>query len=421
MRKLERLFKKKNLQENLKKKRKQVERRARGILEEQDQDMMDEKQGVGEADNESQIKYDNSKEGSDDQKCSIKTIEEKDDGKSYVVKLIIPVLKIVEETISHDSLKQDEVHGEKYKEKSKGVCSENYSTKSTGKKRRAYEVPTGAPLVRSTASLFGKDAQFETRRSGKTRDISSERSKCSYMDHNKSDSSLDSARSLESASGSSSSTNIHTPRHRVRTICKSSSRKLRSRSRNKDGSSKRATSTKKSRSLSIPRTKSRPSIRTRSNSLPRARSRHGSNTNFDPRYGTSSKGDSMTNLVNKFIKLEKDVSELYSGPQEVQSRFIPMFSKSKSSDSLQNFDIFSFFSIHAQDFSHINENSSLEEIENSVELCATEITRIHLEIIPLLSGYDLLTLKIFLKDMISQFIKLLILMNNKKKRKHLKL
>ncbi|XP_664969.1 hypothetical protein [Cryptosporidium hominis TU502] len=119
-------------------------------------------------------------------------------------------------------------------------------------------------------------------------------------------------------------------------------------------------------------------------------------------------------MISKLMQLEEKMSYSVDDSSEHKSKFIPMFSKSKVTEEVQSVDIFSFFNIVNLDFLEITEASTIEEIEAAIEFCSEEITRIHTEILPLLTGYDLLQMKNFQKDLISRLIRLLIMFNNKK-------
>lgn len=96
-----------------------------------------------------------------------------------------------------------------------------------------------------------------------------------------------------------------------------------------------------------------------------------------------------------------------------------LFPISESDENIikKEVDVLNFFDIQVFDSSHITANSTLEEIIPALELCEKELLRIHSEILPLLRGSDFHIVKLIEKDLISKYISMLILLNNKRNEK----
>ncbi|KAH8582123.1 uncharacterized protein ELE39_003282 [Cryptosporidium sp. chipmunk genotype I] len=368
-----------------------------------------------------QIKYDNIPEndldkdyfnesGSEEESCLFEDKEKKYARKTNVSKFLLPVIKIVEESIQESNQLHNSSQDETADEKLEGACSTYLSGKKVYKKRLANEKPSDTPLVKSTLELIGKSFFFEKRDicqrdtagRGKERSCSGEISKNPLP---------------------ASQKGLSDKQFRKKSVFET--RKSRSKAKRNVGPVRRASSEPppkngsssnlKTRSSSIPKVRTRSRSRSRSRSRIKKSSKSRSKLNLKPEICSDEEFDEMvSNLFSKFMCLEKKMSQFVDNSPQNKSRFIPMFSESKVTEAAQSIDIFSFFNIVDLDFLNITENSTKEEIEASIELCSGEITRIHVEILPLLTGHDLFQMKSFQKSLISQLIRLLIIFNNKK-------
>ncbi|PPS97176.1 putative Secreted Protein (SKSR family) [Cryptosporidium hominis] len=342
----------------------------------------------------------------DEETCSSEVKKKKYVKKKDFSECLLPVIKLVEESIYESNKSHQQSKGEGISEESEGACSSHATEKKVSKKRLANEKPSDTPLVKSTVELFGESFVFETRKVGQ-RGIMEGTSKSSSL------------RETSNSSSSVSQIESISDKQLFGKQSNSEARKSRSRAKSSKLSVRRA--------LSEPPPRNKPSsnLKTRPKSIPRTRSRSRSRSRSRRRRKSTSRSklhlkseiysdDGTSEMISKLMQLEEKMSYSVDDSSEHKSKFIPMFSKSKVTEEVQSVDIFSFFNIVNLDFLEITEASTIEEIEAAIEFCSEEITRIHTEILPLLTGYDLLQMKDFQKDLISRLIRLLIMFNNKK-------
>ncbi|KAJ1608608.1 putative secreted signal peptide-containing protein [Cryptosporidium canis] len=115
-----------------------------------------------------------------------------------------------------------------------------------------------------------------------------------------------------------------------------------------------------------------------------------------------------------------DLSVSGSGQDEPisKSRFMKFFSKGAGDDKelpeTKQRSVRELCLVDDVTYSNINENSTFEEIKASLEECGLEIQRLHLEVAPFFANDDYLAIKLLEKDLISAFIRLLILLQQKR-------
>ncbi|TRY53192.1 putative Secreted Protein [Cryptosporidium tyzzeri] len=335
----------------------------------------------------------------DEETCSSDVKKKKHVKKKDFSKCLLPVIKLVE-SINESNKSHQQSKGEGISEESEGACSSHATEKRVSKKRLANEKPSDTPLVKSTVELFGESFVFETRKVGQR----------GTMEGAAKSSSL---RETSNSSSSASQIESTTNKQLFRKQSNSEARKSRSSAKSSKLSVRRA--------LSEPPPRNKPSsnLKTRANSIPRTRSRSRKRRKSTSRSKLHLKSeiysdDATSEIISKLMQLEERMSYSVDDSSEHKSKFIPMFSKSKVTEDAQSVDIFSFFNIVNLDFLEITEVSTIEEIEATIEFCSEEITRIHTEILPLLTGSDLIQMKNFQKDLTSRLIRLLIMFNNKK-------
>ncbi|QOY43616.1 putative Secreted Protein (SKSR gene family) [Cryptosporidium parvum] len=340
----------------------------------------------------------------DEETCSSDVKKKKHVKKKDFSKCLLPVIKLVEDSINESNKSHQQSKGEGISEESEGACSSHVTEKRVSKKRLANEKPGDTPLVKSTVELFGESFVFETRKVGQRGAMEGTAKSSSLRETSNSPSSVSQIESI-------------TDKQLFGKQSNSEARKSRSGAKSSKLFVRRA--------LSEPPLRNKPSsnLKTRAKSIPRTRSRSRSRSRKRRKSTSRSKlhlkseiysDDATSEMISKLIQLEERMSYSVDDSPGYKSKFIPMFSKSKVAEEAQSVDIFSFFNIVNLDFLEITEVSTIEEIEAAIEFCSEEITRIHTEILPLLTGCDLIQMKNFQKDLISRLIRLLIMFNNKK-------
>ncbi|POM85564.1 hypothetical protein CmeUKMEL1_18050 [Cryptosporidium meleagridis] len=354
-----------------------------------------EHQNICDIDKECESDQNSSNESSgDEEACSSEAMKKKYVKKMDVGQCLLPVIKLVEESICESNKSCKQSKGESKNEESEGACSSHATEKRVSKKRLANEKPRDTPLVKSTLELFGESFMFETRKVGQKETMErTTKSSCSHETSN------------YSPSTSQIENKFDNKFFRVQS--NSEARKSRSKTKNNRLLVRRASSEPPSRNKlsSNLKTRSKSIPRTRSRSRRRRQSKSRSKLHIKPEICSD---DTTSEIISKLIKLEERMTYSIDDSSEHKSKFIPMFSESKVPEEEQSVDIFSFFNIVNLDFLEITETSTIEEIEAAIEFCSEEITRIHTKILPLLTGYDLLQMKNFQKNLII-IIKILVL------------
>ncbi|KAF7455755.1 putative Secreted Protein (SKSR family) [Cryptosporidium felis] len=155
-------------------------------------------------------------------------------------------------------------------------------------------------------------------------------------------------------------------------------------------------------------TRGRSKSRSRSGSRTKSRSRSSSRMSREGRTRSRSKSKQRSGSTEQ-------METKSSPPLESGSKFLKFFSDKKvEKTTTATTPGLQFFQVYERDFSHVNENSETEEILTAIEECGTEIQRLYTEVCPVLTGPDFLAAKLIQKSLISDFIKLLLLLNSKK-------
>ncbi|KAF7456995.1 putative Secreted Protein [Cryptosporidium felis] len=153
-------------------------------------------------------------------------------------------------------------------------------------------------------------------------------------------------------------------------------------------------------------TRGRSRSKSRAASRSRSRSRSGSTSRSTPSH---SRKTSRSRSKSK-SRPRAESSEKLGKTSE--SKFLPLFEQKVEPKLTDKYSGLDFFQVREMDYSHLTDESDIKSISDAIRECGLEIQRLHLDVGPLLSGAEFLTLKLIQKSLISQFVRLLILLNN---------
>ncbi|KAF7455754.1 putative Secreted Protein [Cryptosporidium felis] len=143
----------------------------------------------------------------------------------------------------------------------------------------------------------------------------------------------------------------------------------------------------------------------------RGRSRSRSRSKSGSRRTSKSKSKSRSVSKQRSRSRSKSTEKPSGGAGE--SRFMKFFKADTGTTKSGGLHGLEFFGVEQKDFSHITSGSTREEIEAALESCGSEITRLHVDVAPLVSGEEYLYLKLIENSLISTFIKLLLFLRTK--------